>query len=255
MIIMNDFLIFRIYGFMASWGDIAVGEYRPSFDHPSKSAIMGMISAALGIRRDEEERLHELGAGYCVAVRIDEPGILMRDYHTAQVPPSGKGRNKRSFLTRQAELSVPKEELNTILSTRDYHCDAVYTLCLWSIRSPPLYPLAVLKEHLEHPVFTLYLGRKSCPLSLPLQPQIIQEESLAMALSTVRFNDALLLASLITSYDSRVFWEGDSNVGLTSVHTIQRRDESLSRKRWQFGNRIEHYATMKKQGGVDHVYQ
>lgn len=249
MITMKDFLIFRIYGVMASWGDIAVGEYRPTFDHPSKSAIMGLVAAALGIRRDEEERLRELGINYRMAVRIDEPGILLRDYHTAQVPSSGKGRNKRSFPTRQEETSVPKEELNTILSSRDYHCDAIYTVCLWSIGSTAPYPLAFLKEHLEHPVFTLYLGRKSCPLSLPLQPQIIHEESLAAALSTVRFNDAPFITSLITPYDSRVFWEGDTDIGLTSQHTTQRRDDSLSRKRWQFGNRLEHYATMKKSAG------
>lgn len=248
--IMKNFLIFRIHGVMASWGDIAVGEFRPTFDHPSKSAIMGMVAAALGIRRDEEERLRELGASYRMAVRIDEPGILLRDYHTAQVPSSRKGRNSRSFPTRRAELSVPKEELNTILSSRDYHCDAVYTICLWGNGPTPPYPLADLKEHLEHPVFTLYLGRKSCPLSLPLQPQIIQGESLAVALSTAQFNDAPFIDSLTTTRDIRIFWEGDADIGLSSVHSIHRRDDPLSRKRWQFGNRLEHYATMKKPAGI-----
>jgi len=246
---MKDFLIFRIYGAMASWGDIAVGEYRPTFDHPSKSAIMGMVAAALGIRRDEEDRLRELGTGYRLAIRIDEPGILLRDYHTAQVPPSGKGRNRRTFPTRKAELSVSKEDLNTILSTRDYHCDAIYTVCLWSVGSPSPYPLTTLKEHLEHPVFTLYLGRKSCPLSLPLQPQIIQGGSLAEVLSVVPFNDASFVTPLITHQDARVFWEEDPDIGLTSFHTIQRRDDSISRKRWQFGDRLEHFATMKKPAG------
>ena len=53
---MREFLIFRLYGMMASWGDIAVGELRPTFDHPSRSAIVGLLAAALGIRRDEEEQ-------------------------------------------------------------------------------------------------------------------------------------------------------------------------------------------------------
>ena len=61
---MQEFLIFRLYGSMASWGDIAVGEFRPTFDHPSKSAVIGLIAAAMGIRRDEEERQRELAAGY-----------------------------------------------------------------------------------------------------------------------------------------------------------------------------------------------
>jgi CRISPR system Cascade subunit CasD len=38
---MRDYLLFRLYGPLAAWGDIAVGEYRPSFAHPSKSAIIG----------------------------------------------------------------------------------------------------------------------------------------------------------------------------------------------------------------------
>jgi len=246
---MNDYLIFRIYGIMASWGDIAVGEFRPSFDHPSKSAIMGMMAAALGIRRDEEERLRDLATGYLMAVRIDAPGILLRDYHTAQVPPSIIDRKKMIFPTRKAELSVPKDALNTILSSRDYRCDAIYTICLWSRTSTPPYALTNVKEHLEKPVFTLYLGRKSCPLSLPLKPQILQSDSLAGALSSAHFNDVSFIARLESENDVRVFWEGELDAGFTSVHTIQRRDDPLSRKRWQFANRVEHSTMIKRSMG------
>jgi CRISPR system Cascade subunit CasD len=247
---MKEYLIFRIYGMMASWGDIAVGEFRPSFDRPSKSAVMGMVAAALGIRRDEEERLRELATGYCMAVRIDAPGILMRDYHTAQVPSSGKGRNKIAFPTRKAELSVPKEDLNTILSSRDYRCDAVYSVCLWSRTASPPYPLTVLKQHLENPVFGLYLGRKSCPLALPLQPQVVRADSLSDALSSAQFYDGPFIARLQSDSDVRIFWEGDMDAGFASVHTVQRRDDPLSRKRWQFGNRTEHSAMIRKPAGV-----
>ena len=70
---MLDFLIFQLYGQMASWGEIAVGEYRPSRDYPSKSAIIGLVAAALGITRDDEDRqlaLSEaLGFGVCVLAR------------------------------------------------------------------------------------------------------------------------------------------------------------------------------------------
>ena len=202
---MNEYLIFRIYGMMASWGDIAVGEFRPSFDRPSKSAVMGMVAAALGIRRDEEERLRELVTGYYMAVQIDAPGTLMRDYHTAQVLSSGKA----------------------ILSSRDYRCDAVYSICLWSCTASPPYPLTVLKQHLENPVFTLYLGRKSCPLALPLQPQVVLADSLPGALSSSHFNDAPFIARLEADSDVRIFWEGDMDAGFPSVHTVQRRDDPL----------------------------
>ena len=45
---MLNFLIFQLYGQMAAWGEIAVGEYRPSRDYPSKSALIGMVAAGFG---------------------------------------------------------------------------------------------------------------------------------------------------------------------------------------------------------------
>ena len=49
-------LLFRLYGPLASWGEIAVGESRHTAVYPSKSALLGLLAASLGIRRDEEER-------------------------------------------------------------------------------------------------------------------------------------------------------------------------------------------------------
>ena len=89
---MTKYLVFRLYGPMASWGDVAVGTYRPTFDHPSKSAVMGLLAAAIGIRRDEEVKLRKMAESYDFAVRVDASGTMLRDYHTSQVPPSGTGR-------------------------------------------------------------------------------------------------------------------------------------------------------------------
>jgi CRISPR system Cascade subunit CasD len=246
---MREFLIFRLYGMMASWGDIAVGEFRPTFDRPSKSAVMGLIAAAIGIRRDEEERQRELSAGYLMAVRIDSPGILMRDYHTIQVPPAGKDDTRYHFTTRKEELAVPKDELNTILSSRDYRCDAVYTICLWSCTSAPPYSLATLQSHLKNPAFVLYLGRKSYPLALPVHARIVNADNLAEVLGAVRFPDDPFIVRLLRHTDSRIFWEGDEKSGFERDHTVTRRDDPSSRKRWQFLNREEHAVRIKTSGG------
>jgi CRISPR system Cascade subunit CasD len=228
---------------------MAVGEDRPTFDRPTKSAILGLVAAATGIRRDEEERQLALAAGYWMAIRIDSPGFLLRDYHTAQVPPSGKGKRKIVFQTRKEELSVPKDGLNTVLSSRDYRCDALYTVCLWSRTANPPYHLTVLKHHLEHPEFLLYLGRKSCPLSMPVQAQIVNAENLASALSSVRFPDPEFIGPLLRNSQVRVFWEGDEASGYEKEHTVTRCDDPSSRRRWQFTNRQEHYAMVKLPAG------
>src|SRR5689334_9356211 len=83
---MAAFLCFRLHGPLASWGDIAVGERRPSAPHVSRSAVLGLIAAALGIRRDDSDAWGELDRSVGFASRTDAPGELLVDYHTAQGP-------------------------------------------------------------------------------------------------------------------------------------------------------------------------
>jgi CRISPR system Cascade subunit CasD len=235
---MRDYLIFRLYGPLASWGDIAVGEYRPSFAHPSKSAIIGLLAAALGIRQNEEERLQHLAESCSFAVRVDAMGILLRDYHTTQVPSAKKGV---THYTRKSELAMT--DLNTILSSRDYRCDAVYTVAInLSERAP--HTMQELITALQKPVFTLYLGRKSCPLSLPLQPQIISRATLREAFENASFGDELV--SMIASKGTQVYWEDNTASGLDKQEVIIRRDKLRSRKRWQFAERCENFCMIKK---------
>lgn len=238
---MSEYLVFQLYGPMASWGDIAVGEYRPSFAHPSKSAVIGLLAAALGIRRDEEERQRLLAEACSFAVRVDEMGMLLRDYHTAQVPSAKKGI---THYTRRSELAT--EDLNTILSSRDYRCDAAYTVAIL-VREATAYKVQMLSEALHRPVFTLYLGRKSCPLALPLRPNVVKANNFKEALESVRFsNDAL--PGVLTSSQVGVYWEDGAESGYERDHIVTRRDEPISRKRWQFSERRENYAGIRKEG-------
>jgi CRISPR system Cascade subunit CasD len=237
---MADYLVFHLYGPLAAWGDIAVGEYRPSFAHPSKSAIIGLLAAALGIRRDEEERQKDLSEACSYAVRLDAMGTLLRDYHTIQVPSSGTGRNRRTFYTRRTELAG--EALNTILSSRDYYCDAVYTVAITLTNGGP-YSVQQWADALVKPVFTLYLGRKSCPLAFPLSPQVIAADSVKDAMTKSPVPEEL--RDLIREKSSLVYWEGELG-GYAQEQIITRRDVPLSRKRWQFGERKENFATISR---------
>jgi CRISPR system Cascade subunit CasD len=239
---MRDYLLFRLYGPLAAWGDIAVGEYRPSFAHPSKSAIMGLVAAALGLRREQEEGLRALAESFHFAVRVDAMGNLLRDYHTTQVPPSRKGVIHR---TRRSELAF--RDLNTILSSRDYRVDAVYTVALWGARETLPYNLDQLTEALRKPVFTLYLGRKSCPPSLPLQPMVFSSDTLRGAFDQANFQDAPFIDALISRIETgSVHWEGSEPSGFAEQHIITRRDNPVSYRRRQFAERREHYAGIAK---------
>ncbi len=235
---MAEYLIFRLYGPLAAWGDIAVGEYRPSFAHPSKSAISGLLAAALGIRRDEEERQKCLAESCSLAVRVDAMGILLRDYHTTQVPSARRGV---VHYTRRSELAV--DDLNTILSSRDYRCDAAYTVAL-SVTGGATYTVQELAAALQKPAFTLYLGRKSCPLALPLQPSVVNAATLREAFESVAFGEEF--SDMIAKGPAAVFWEDGEESGFERQQVITRRDIPGSRKRWQFGERRENCGIMQK---------
>ena len=246
---MTEYLSFRLYGPMASWGDVAVGTYRPTFDHPSKSAVMGLLAAAIGIRRDEDVELRKLAESYYFAVRVDASGSMLRDYHTSQVPSSGSGRNKKDFATRKDELAVSQKDMKTILSTRDYYCDAVYTVCLWSKLAEVPYSLEILAQKLKEPEFVLYLGRKSCPLAMPIDAKVVSAGNIQDAFGMMDSDE--LLDGLQKDDGMRLYWEENHDADVSSVHTITRRDDLLSRKRWQFADRKEHFAVVKPNGGND----
>lgn len=237
---MPEFLVFQLYGPMSSWGDIAVGEYRPDMASPSKSAVMGLLAAALGIRRNEDERHMALENGYAMAVCVESAGHLLQDFHTIQVP-----RGIGGWLTRKDELCFTPLHLNTILSRRDYRTDAVYIVAVW-IKGNSSYTLEELQEALRRPYFVTCLGRKSCPPALPFHPWIVKNVNLKQALLQYPrdpiFKDRRLQDELRSFY-----WEkgGLSNdeLGLLPAMMYPRHDRIHSRKRWQFLDRNEYYCT------------
>ena len=180
---MAKHLVFTLYGPLQAWGTVAVGEIRPCSGHPTRSGVLGLLAAALGIRRGEDDRLRALSDGYGMAVRVDDPGDRFTDYHTIQTPQE---KRKRVFYSRRDELGGklgPHEPLNTILSRRDYLTDARFTVCLRARSDGAEPPLERLREALRRPELTPYLGRKSCPAGLPFMPSIVEADDALAALA------------------------------------------------------------------------
>jgi CRISPR system Cascade subunit CasD len=237
---MEKYLVFRLYGPMASWGEIAVGETRRCACFPGKAAILGLVAAALGIRREEQDRLDALTKGYTAAVKVVNPGILLKDFHTAQVPDSV---GKFSYATRRDEIVIggsrTDNRLSTILSSREYRCDSPAIAAIRSDAEAP-YSLPEIQNALRKPKFILYLGRKSCPVSVPLHPHIVEAEGFHSALSVefpplVETKDGKrdLTSWLIPDTVVRYYWDGESG-DMQHQQTIERYDRSLNRRRWQF---------------------
>ena len=234
-----DYLVFQIRAPISAWGETAVGEYRPTANYPGESALLGLLAAALGIDRADETAHQALQAGYDFAIGVQSTGRLLRDYHTAQVP----GRvalKKQPHRTRQDELNLPKDDLNTILSTRDYRQDAA---CLVVVKANPdaPYPLEALADAIQKPRFVLYLGRKACPPSLPLWPHVISADHALAALE--KYQQALQSAGVdkVQAVEQLV-WGSNIEAGVAEDIQVVRKDRLLSRQQWQFGDRAEFVA-------------
>ena len=247
-----NYLIFQLQAPLSSWGEPAVGEFRGTAEHPTQSAMIGLLGAALGLVREDEAAHAALRDGYGFAVALLSGGSLLRDYHTAQVPPRSalKGRPQA---TRCQELAVPKMDLSTILSTRDYRQNAASLVAVEpqnDATSP--HTLAELACALREPKFTLYLGRKACAPAAPLWPQVIEAKSAQAAFCAYKM---LFEAAREAAADkhgqlpletlppiSRIAFDDYINAGVPHDLSTRRKDRMIRRKGWQFGDRNEHIA-------------
>lgn len=247
---MAGYIVFQLHGPMASWGNIAVGEYRTTWPRPSRSALLGLVAAALGVPRSDETAQTRLRDGLAFAVAVDAPGQPMRDYHTVQTPKVGKGFAPRS---RSDELRSSKK--GTIQSYRDYYTDVFYRVVTWTTSTDA--PSALeLCDGLLRPRFTLYLGRKSCPLGLPLAPCIVEASTVEEALGSASLPSPLdvlptrarrerVFRMLDVPDRPELHWpEGGPPAGVYPQRTLERWDDPASRARWQFGSRREHVGTL-----------
>lgn len=249
---MPNFLCIRLHGPLASWGDVAVGDRRPSSPHLSRSAVLGLVAGALGLRRSDSAALQALDDSLGFAARTDAPGELLTDFHTAQGPAEAllrsdaraakrEGRPWHRPATRRAELAWPRADLQTVLSQRQYRVDALWTAALWLRgRAAQRWTLEDISAALSRPQFVPYLGRKSCPLDIPMQPQVVKAADPVAAMAKALFNtDDILAAVLGRGRRATVHWE-ESWTGLVPDQSVRRRDRVISRSRWQFTERTEH---------------
>jgi CRISPR system Cascade subunit CasD len=129
---------------MQSWGTRSQFDIRDTEMEPSKSGVLGLLCAACGIDRADWESLQPL-TRLKMGVRVDKPGVLRKDYQTAQPHPGDK-------------------DSSTALSSRYYLADASFLVGLEGDGEL----LKRLDEAVRNPHWPLALGRKSYPPSAPV---------------------------------------------------------------------------------------
>ncbi len=164
------YLILKLQGGMQAWGTHTYEDYRPTNLFPTRSGLVGLLGACLGIERQDIKSRQCLNEGLLMAVRADEQQWrlqIITDYHTILDARKVNGKSRD----------------NAILSSREYICDAQFTIAI-GLRTCEI-KLDELSEAVRHPFYTPVLGRKSCPLYRPLYEAEVEAGSLVEALGLV----------------------------------------------------------------------
>lgn len=135
-------ILLKFAGPLQSWGTSSRFETRTTQRYPSKSAVIGMLGASFGYLRDDARitRFNSLD----FALRIDQPGEFLNDYHIAQ-----KFRPNGTFD-------------RTYVTNRQYLQNAVFVVALGSHDEDLI---AEIEYALKRPYFQPFLGRRSNPLT------------------------------------------------------------------------------------------
>lgn len=152
-------LLLRLAGPLQSWGESSKFNRRETRTEPTKSGVVGLLAAALGLERGADlSALTELTMG----VRTDQSGTLLRDYHTVS---DYRGRPlKQSGVNAKGIQKLTAPAKYTHITQRYYLQDAVFLVGLAGQSDT----IGELASAVKRPVFPLALGRRSCPPTHPI---------------------------------------------------------------------------------------
>ena len=171
-------LILRLTAPLQSWGLQSRFTVRDTAREPTKSGVVGLLGAALGRPRDAN--FGDLNA-LRMAVRVDRPGALRRDYQTAG---GGTVPNRKAYGVAETSADpgkpVTEGKLRTVLSNRYYLADADFRVALEGDADF----LTELEQAVREPRWPLFLGRKAFTPTQPLCRGVHDDVSLADALQT-----------------------------------------------------------------------
>jgi CRISPR system Cascade subunit CasD len=171
-------LAFYLDAPLQSWGASSKFQRRETGSFPNKSAVIGMVAAALGIDKHtpgEAEKLVSLTKLHFTAVKIDSKKAITRmmDFHTI-----GGGYEKSSSL--REKMSIPQKAsgapFGTVITRRSYLTDARFAIVL----DGDAKVLENVKAALENPVWGVWFGRKTCLPATPLTPCLEKDRQAAL---------------------------------------------------------------------------
>lgn len=216
---MPRYIILRLDGPMQAWGSHTFEDFRPSNLFPTRSGLLGLLGACLGIDRRDHAGLVQLATSVEFTVRADR-AVLRPDAEKAMPKAAVKLLDYHTVYEARRANRPPKQG-ETIQSWREYLFDAAFTVAIGEKQNASV-TLTAIADALLRPCFTPVLGRRSCPITRPLLDGTPVEASDAKA----ALASALPVGGLI-------YAEGD----LISTQPLRIRDVPMHGRHRQFGTR------------------
>lgn len=158
-------LILRLEAPLMRWGIHSLWNERDTHIVPTKSAIVGLLSSALGLSRGDMQ-IEELSRKIKIGVREDRKGIPLRDL---QIVSSNSNHRIQRLCKANYKHRAGNE--SSLLTYRHYLQDASFTVVI-SAESTFLEKIAVA---IQKPIFPIFLGAKSCVASRPIFESLSKE--------------------------------------------------------------------------------
>lgn len=157
------YTMLRIGAPLVSWGAASRYRHRETAPDATFSAVAGILAAAAGLGREDKWPAWVMENP--AAVRMDQPGRLLWDFHTINPPNHQRdyrwlASNDLKKVATVAKASGQPHK-GTVVTWRSYRQDS----CLIAaIADPDGYAA----EALQSPRWQVYGGRKGCVLTIPL---------------------------------------------------------------------------------------
>jgi len=182
---MRDYLILKLEGPLQAWGGHTFEDRRPSELFPTRSGLLGLLAACSGIDRSDRKGQQALATSVLFAVRVDSTPIKMVDYHTVK-----DARKEHQGLKMNATIQTWREYL------QDAKTSVRFSVAIW-LTEHATTSLDELVNAVNKPVYTPFLGRRSCPITRPLYADRVSAIDEHAALTLVEPNSGMVYSETV----------------------------------------------------------
>lgn len=226
---MQPYLVLQIDGVMQAWGGHSYEDLRHTEIIPTRSAILGLFAACLGLDRGDRAGQQALAASVNISVRAEKKLQRFTDFHTVSDARKVDGRVNKFPVVSRREYLVSGD------TTSGPSFRLLVSECVNA-----QYSLEDIERAVKKPVYTPFLGRRSCPLSRPLYAEKLQANDVASAFSLIEPQGGTIYS--------------DTPPEHYAYSELKMRDVPMHGRQRQFASRKVYVFTTDNEGGT-HVPQ